>query len=238
MNGIFVTATDTEVGKTVIAASMAAVFRERGRDVGVMKPVASGCRCVNGNLVSDDSMCLVSASGSTDPMSMISPFSYEPPVAPTVAAKQAGRSIDLEIIADTYSERSERHEVMVVEGIGGLMVPLDDTKSVLDMVKSMGLPVLIVARPALGTINHTLLTVFAAESTGIEVAAVVLNRFPANTDDMVLLNNPKEIADRVSTPVYTFPESQNIDVERRSLDGAIDHMRDHPVMDAVERMVT
>jgi len=237
VRGVFVTGTDTEVGKTVVAASIAAVLRERGYDAGVMKPVATGCRYIDGELAGDDALFLIEAGGSTDPISTISPFSYKPPVAPTVAATLAGRRIDLNLVTECFVRLARNHDLMIVEGIGGIMVPLDDCLTVIDMARKLNLPLIIVARPSLGTINHTLLTVRAAEAAGLAVAAVVLNRYPPDPVDLVAANNPGEISARIDAPVFTMAEAVDVDIGCRRLGTAVELMRRNRLMDVLENLI-
>ncbi len=177
MKGLFITGTDTGVGKTVIAAALAHAFKQRGMNVGVMKPVATGCRRGrDGQLVSSDVQKLVRASGVSDPIELVSPYRFEPPIAPWVALRQArGERISLDRIDHAFQALASWHDLVLVEGIGGLLVPLDDKRAVADLAHRLGLPVLIVARAGLGTINHTLLTIEAARSAGLELFGVVLN---------------------------------------------------------------
>ena len=176
MRGLFITGTDTEVGKTVVTSALAWAFRSRGVDVGVMKPVTTGCRRKDGRLESEDVNRLLKASGATDPLEMVSPFRFEPPVAPWAAQGLNGIPISLDRIEQAFRILASRHEIVLVEGIGGLLVPLDAKTTVADLARRLGLPVLIVARASLGTINHTLLTLEAARGTGLEIFGVVLNR--------------------------------------------------------------
>ncbi|MBI3616279.1 MAG: adenosylmethionine--8-amino-7-oxononanoate transaminase [Candidatus Omnitrophica bacterium] len=171
MSGLFITGTDTEVGKTFVTSALAWAFRRRGIDVGVMKPVVTGCRRGKGLLLSEDANQLLRASGADDPLDLVSPYRFEPPVAPAVAGK-----ISFDRIEETYRILARRHEIVLVEGIGGLLVPLDAKRTVADLARRLGLPVLIVARACLGTINHTLLTLETARSAGLEILGVVLNR--------------------------------------------------------------
>ncbi|HLG42157.1 MAG TPA: dethiobiotin synthase [Planctomycetota bacterium] len=173
--GIFITGTDTEIGKTVVAAGLASALRRRGLKVGVMKPIATGCARKRGRLVSDDAELLVSVSGCQAPMELVSPIRLEAPLAPSVATKMAERPLNLQRIWKAYKVLSYMHEALVVEGIGGLMVPILERYFVADMIKRMGLPVMIVSRPSLGTINHTALTVKVAEQYGLTVRGVVIN---------------------------------------------------------------
>jgi len=173
--GIFITGTDTEVGKTVVAAGLAAALKRRGLKVGVMKPIATGCERRRGRLVSQDAELLVSLSGCQAPMELVSPIRMEAALAPSVATKMAERPLNLQRVWKAFKVLSYMHEALVVEGIGGLMVPILERYFVADMIKRMGLPVMIVARPALGTINHTTLTVRVAEQMGLAVRGVVIN---------------------------------------------------------------
>ncbi len=169
------TATDTEVGKTAVAAGLAALLRARGRNVGVMKPIASGCREVNGELVSTDGLCLARAAGTEDPHALVCPVRLRYPVSPNVAAIVENRPIDLALVREAARELASRHDCLIIEGIGGLLVPLVPGFLVADLAAGLGAPLLVVARSRLGTINHSLLTIEAARSRGLDVAAVLLN---------------------------------------------------------------
>ncbi len=163
---------------------MACAFRFRGVDVGVMKPVATGCTRDNGLLKSEDVIQLLKASGASDPPDLVCPCRFEPPVAPWVALKRGqtplggkgARSLSLDRIEKAFHTLAARHEIILVEGIGGLLVPFNAKTTVADLARRLDLPVLIVARAGLGTINHTLLTLEAAREAGLEVLGVVLNR--------------------------------------------------------------
>ena len=178
--GIFVTGTDTGVGKTIVACAVAAWARARGIDVGVMKPVATGgiARQVGGGRrwVSEDALLLAGAVGSRDPLPLINPVCFREPLAPLAAAQRAGTAIALRQICSAFRALSARHEFVVVEGVGGLLVPLTVRLTLADLAKRLGLPLVIVARAGLGTLNHTLLTLRCARELGLEVRGVVLNQ--------------------------------------------------------------
>jgi dethiobiotin synthetase len=173
--GIFITGTDTEIGKTVVAAGLAAALRRRGLKVGVMKPVATGCRRRKGRLYSEDAELLASVSGCRAPMELVNPIRLEAPLAPAVATKMAERPLNLQKVWKAFKVMSYMHEALVVEGIGGLMVPILERYFVADMIQRMGLPAIIVARPELGTINHTTLTACVARQYGLAVRGIVVN---------------------------------------------------------------
>jgi dethiobiotin synthetase len=175
-SGYFVTATDTDVGKTVVTAGLATVLRARGRDVAVFKPVQSGARA-------DD------PAGDAALLGADCVYAFEAALAPLVAAELEGSSIELEPILERARELRDGHEIVLVEGAGGLLVPLAQGLDMAGLAKAIGLPLLIVARAALGTVNHTLLTIEAARSRGLEVAGVVLN----GEDDESSARNPELI---------------------------------------------
>jgi dethiobiotin synthetase len=174
--GVFVTGTDTGVGKTIISAAIARMLVNQGLDVGVMKPVETGCAHGPKGLIPTDSEFLIKAARSKDAKDLITPYTLEAPVAPSEAANLAGVEINDEYILDCYLKLKERHEFMVVEGAGGLMVPIYQRFLVSDLVQLLELPVILVARPDLGTINHSLLSIHYAQGKGIKVLGFVVNR--------------------------------------------------------------
>lgn len=179
--GLFITGTDTGVGKTIVAATLARLLRLRGINVGVMKPVTSGCREVKGRLVSDDELLLCRAAGlacSDDS----APYLLREPLAPAEAAKLDGVRIDFAHLRECYNRLAAVHDAVIVEGAGGLMVPLAGGLLTADLIRELDLPLLVVARPNLGTINHTVLTCFAARQMDLNVAGVIINNFPALPD--------------------------------------------------------
>jgi dethiobiotin synthetase len=171
VRGLFVTGTDTGVGKTLVARALVRGLRERGVDVGVMKPVETGV----GAAGPEDALALRAAAGTSDPLDLVCPFALALPAAPTVAAAAEGRSVELATIAHAFAKLASRHECMVVEGAGGLLVPLAKGAHMADLARELGLPLLVVARAALGTINHTPLTLEAARTRALRVAGVVIS---------------------------------------------------------------
>lgn len=169
--GFFVTGTDTGVGKTVVACELLRRLRARGLDAGAMKPAETGVG-PEGPL---DALALREASGSGDPLEQICPQQLALPAAPAVAAEVEGRRVDLGAIRYAFAKLAARHAWMVVEGAGGLLVPLSATVSMADLARDLGLPLIVVARARLGTINHTLLTLEAAAARGLAVAGVVVS---------------------------------------------------------------
>lgn len=164
---LLVTGTDTGIGKTVVAAGLAAALRRRGIDAGVMKPVSCGDR--------DDARFLTRAAGVTDPLDLVNPLFFKRPLAPSVAAAAERRAVDLRPVWAAYRSLSAAHERLVLEGVGGLLVPIRERWTVAHLAKRLRLPLLIVTRPRLGTLNHTALTVLAARAFGLRILGLVVN---------------------------------------------------------------
>ena len=206
--GIFITGTDTEVGKTVIAAGLAAALKADGVDVGVMKPIASdgvpSSQCRKGvkrRIISEDALCLKHAAQVDDELDLINPICLSAPLAPSVAAEIEGVSIELERIDDAFNQLNQNHDFMIVEGVGGIAAPICGELLVADMAKRFRLPLLIVARPNLGTINHTVLTAAFARSFNLHPCGVVLNSLRRGSTGLAEETNPKEIARLTHLPI-------------------------------------
>lgn len=171
MSVFFVTGTDTDVGKTYVTCGLARALRRRGCDVGVMKPFASGSR--------EDAIALRAAAGVTDALDEINPYYFPEPLAPYRAAQLAGVAIDVTEVMRAFAVLRERHTIILVEGAGGLLVPIWELAggvyTMRDMCADLAAEVLIVARRTLGTINHTWLTVEACRAAGLPIRAIVFN---------------------------------------------------------------
>jgi dethiobiotin synthetase len=174
--GFFITGTDTDAGKTVVSAAVLVSMRAAGIDAVPMKPVQTGGVMQGGSLKSPDlEFCLRMAQFEPTPGELqdMSPILYEPACSPHLAAAKTGREISLDRIVEAFHSLLLRHERVVVEGAGGLLVPLGEDKTMLDLMSMMGLPVIIAARPGLGAINHTLLTIRELERAGIILHGVI-----------------------------------------------------------------
>jgi dethiobiotin synthetase len=176
--GIFITGTDTGVGKTIVAATLARLLHEKGMKVGVMKPVTSGCREESGRLFSEDAELLAWGAGLAGVDADVAPYLLRQPIAPVEAARRDGVRIDFRIIGNAFSRLASRYDFVIVEGAGGLMVPLFEGFLIANLVEHLSLPLLVVTRPNLGTVNQTLLTCFAAKQLGISLSGVVINNYP------------------------------------------------------------
>jgi dethiobiotin synthetase len=217
MKSFFITGTDTGVGKTIAAGAIAAALRAKGMNVGVMKPAETGCREMTASevrrysdsgragagksnspgfgfgLYPKDAAFLKKASGSDTPLNIICPYRFSEPLAPAIAAVRAGMNIDLKLIRRNFEIIRAGSDAVLVEGAGGLMVPLTGKKLYLDLAAELGIPLIIVARAGLGTINHTLLTVSAARARKIEISAIILNQGRKNKPDAASATNPGAI---------------------------------------------
>ena len=212
--GIFITGTDTGVGKTVVAAGLALVLRERGLRVGVMKPIATGCFGEGKRLVSEDAVYLLEAAENEYPP-LTSPFRFRSALAPNVASVIEKREIPITQILKAYRQLQFHYDFIIVEGIGGLLVPITKDYFVANLIHELNLPVLIVSRGGLGTINHTLLTVDACMIRGFDVRGILFNRMPRVNVTLAEITNPKVIHDLTQVPVLgTLPELEDVDVSR------------------------
>ena len=201
IRGIFITGTDTDVGKTWVAAGLTAAMRQQGVKAVYFKPIQSGCPEADGHLVPTDADFARRLAGLTEPLNVLTPIALRLPLAPGVAAAQAGVTVDLERIAAGLRDLAGRYDFFVVEGAGGLYVPLVGTHFlVLDLIRWLGLPLAVVAKSGLGTINHTVLTVKAAQAVGIKVAGVILNRYPDNPG-LAAATNPGVIEALTGVPI-------------------------------------
>ena len=211
--GIFITGTDTGVGKTVVCAGLALALREQGLKVGVMKPIATGCYGPDQRLISQDAVYLLEAAENEYP-ALTSPARFRNPLSPNVAALLEKKEVDLKHVHRSYTELQKHYDFIIVEGIGGLLVPIVKDYFVANLIREFELPVVIVARPGLGTINHTLLTVDAALVRGFEIRGVIFNRVPTVNFSIADITNPKIIQDLTGIPVLgSLPEMDDVDID-------------------------
>jgi dethiobiotin synthetase len=193
VRGIFVTATDTGVGKTVLAAAICAALAERGEKVAAFKPVVTGIDEEPDEWPRDHELLARVATIRQKP-SDVAPLSFGPAVSPHLAAEMAGDTIEPHELAAAARAAGEGADTLVCEGVGGILVPLTPGYLVRDLAVELDLPVVIAARTGLGTINHTLLTIEAARAVGLDVAGVVMTPWPQDPDEMVRSN--KETIER------------------------------------------
>ena len=180
LKALFVTGTDTGVGKTLFAAALARLLTRKGLRVGVMKPVESGVDDVQ--ILGADANLLSWAAVNDQPADLVSPYRLQAAVAPSVAASHEGVKIVPSVIQEAFDTLCDQHDFVIVEGAGGLMTPIAGGFLVADLILMLQLPALVVCRPNLGTINHTMLTLFTAQQLGIKTAGYIINDMPDNPD--------------------------------------------------------
>jgi dethiobiotin synthetase len=200
VEGVFVTGTGTEVGKTVVAAAIARTLAATGREVAVFKPAVTGLDDPG----EPDHALLRRAAESAQSDEQIAPYRYGPPASPHLAAALAGEEIDPDRLRAAAAEAKRDADALVCEGVGGLLVPLAPGYLVRDLAVDLALPLAIAASPGLGTINHTLLTIEAARSAGLEVAMVVLTPWP-EPPTPVEISNRETIASLGGVRPVTLP---------------------------------
>jgi dethiobiotin synthetase len=198
--GVFVTGTNTEVGKTVVAAVLARTLAAEGRRVAVFKPAVTGLEEEG----ETDHALLRRASGSNQSDEEIAPYRYDPPASPHLAAALAGEEIDPERLREVARNAAAGADAIVCEGVGGLLVPLSPTYLVRDLAVDLGYPLVVVAAPGLGTINHTLLTLESARVAGLEVAVVALNPWPEQPNE-IERNNRETITELGGVRMEVLP---------------------------------
>tara|TARA_B100001094_G_C17864373_1_gene638986 strand:- start:30 stop:716 length:687 start_codon:yes stop_codon:yes gene_type:complete len=201
--GIFITGTDTDVGKTYVAALIAKQLHKQGVNVGVYKPAASGCTDNGDNMLfSEDADTLWNAAGQPATVNHVCPQMFRAPLAPHLSARAEGKEIHRELLVQGIEYWQENSDFIIVEGAGGLMSPISDDDFVADLAYEFGFPLVVVVANKLGCINHTLQTLVtaAAYEDGISIAGIILNQvIPPTPDDQSLDSNPAEI-ERVCIP--------------------------------------
>lgn len=208
--GFFITGTDTGVGKTLIATALMQRFAASGNKVVGMKPVAAGAEFTDGQWLNEDVSQLQVAANVDAPLASVNPYVFAPPIAPHIAAGQAGIVISLDKIKAAFSDLAELADVVVVEGAGGFLVPLNDRQDMGDLAAALGLPVILVVGMRLGCINHALLTVAAIEASGLPLAGWVANLVDAEMP--CLEENLATLQQRIAAPhLGTVPRLADAD---------------------------
>jgi dethiobiotin synthetase len=206
LNGTFVTGTGTEVGKTVVAAAIARTQANAGRKVAVFKPAVTGLE----ERGEADHELLRRAAGSDQTDDSIAPYRYDPPFSPHLAAELAGERIEPRRLVDGARDAAAGAGYLVCEGVGGLLVPLAPDYLVRDLAQELGMALVVAASPGLGTINHTLLTLEAARSAGLEVALIVLTPWPREPD-LVQRSNRETLERLGGAPLAVLPQLDLVD---------------------------
>lgn len=199
--GFFITGTDTGVGKTVTTACLLSLYRKHRLNVGVMKPVETGVDPECSSSANSDAKFLMEIAQCSDPLSQVCPVRLKTPASPLQAAEIENRSIDIDRIFSCFHQLADKYDHLLVEGVGGLLVPIKSDYLVCDLIRDLGLPLLVVARNALGTLNHTLLTLRAAQQAGIPIRGVILNRTQAGEKNAIEQGHAGIITELSGVPV-------------------------------------
>lgn len=206
--GIFITGTDTGIGKTIVSAVLIRSLVNKGFKVGAMKPIETGCTWTadKRDLVPSDGMFLKEAAEMDDPIDTVTPLRFELPLAPMVASDIEKKDVDLSKVFEAYNILSNKYDFMVVEGVGGLMVPVKRLSNrriyyVSDLIRDLKLPTIVVSRPTLGTLNHTVLTINQAFKEGVEVKGVVINYHNPPENTIAEKTNPEVLKELITVPI-------------------------------------
>ena len=239
--GLFVTATDTEVGKTFITGAIAAALKGRGICVGVVKPVASG-GVVNaaGELEAEDATFLMAAAGlEEDRRQAVNPVCLAPALTPAVAAAASGVTIHIAQLENACRTMLAESEITLVEGVGGITAPIWQEYLVADMMLSLALPAIIVTRPNLGTINHTVLTAAYAKQRGIKLAGIIINRWDEAQVTVLERSNLAYIEQLTGLPVLgKFPPAGIVNQDRQAMEQLGQLAERHLAMDQLIHLMT
>lgn len=218
--GFFITGTDTGVGKTIIAGALIRAIHLFGMKPCGMKPIESGCGKEGDVLIPDDGMFLKQTAHMEEPISIVTPCCFENPLAPLAASEIEGKNVNISEIKKAFYKLSKKYDAVVVEGVGGLLVPIRKNYSVCELAKELGLPLIVVAKPGLGTLNHIMLTVNYARKEGLEVAGVIINYSQSPENSLAEKTNPQLLMKICPVPLLgIFPCLRNIDEE--SLEKAV-----------------
>ena len=212
MRGFFITGTDTDVGKTWVTASLLHLLNEQGQKTIAMKPVASGCENIDGQLRNADAQCLIQHMSEAADYLDVNPYHFAPAIAPHIAAQQVGESINLAKIQKTAERLAGRADMILVEGVGGWSVPLNETETLADLALGLQLPVIMVVAIKLGCINHALLTAQSIRASGLPIAGWVANM--CDSDNLVLEENIIAIQQRLECPLLAkLPLLEQFDIK-------------------------
>jgi len=212
MKSLFIAGTDTDVGKTCVTAALISMLKNAGKDVGFMKPFATGYK-QNSEFRSSDVESLASISKINDSDVLLNPYFFSIPASPFTAAKKLNVEIDLSLIHSAYNKLSSMHDYLLVEGIGGVMTPIKSNYTVCDLIKELCLSVIIVCDSKIGTVNHTMMTCKTCESYGIPITGIVINSVTKNGYNIKELKD--DLEELTSKPVLgSVPHMENFELEK------------------------
>lgn len=220
--GLFITATDTGVGKTALAAAIARRLHHQGVRVGVCKPIASGCRESGRELISEDAELLAAAIDHRMPLDVVNPVRYRRPMAPAAAIEEGEPPIDWKSLDRSLVKLDSQSDLLLIEGVGGLLVPLDRRTTLLDLARRLGYPMLVVTRPGLGTLNHTAMTCTLIRQAGLPLAGIVINRMLADDPEGVQRTNLEWLRIQNGAPILaTIPDDPTLEALDRAVESVV-----------------
>ncbi|MDH5219076.1 MAG: dethiobiotin synthase [Gammaproteobacteria bacterium] len=221
--GYFITGTDTHIGKSIVSASLLHGASQRNLKAAGMKPVATGCLESKDGLRNEDAEMMIQYSTVDLPYELVNPYAFEPPVSPHLAAKHLNEEIRLDKIVESYQAIKEQADMVIVEGVGGWMVPINETELVEDIARAIGLPLLFVVGTRLGCINHALLTMERIKASGLPVAGWIANIMDRNIDFLPEVIDTLRL--RIDAPlVGIIPPYRMINPERASEHLSLDRL--------------
>ena len=210
MKGLFITGTDTNVGKTYIACQIAAELNSRGLNVIPRKPVESGCELIQGTLHPDDASLLLNASQSSHSLEEVCPYRFAPAISPQIAARQSGTLLQLQDLINVCTNGIQKDDFLIVEGAGGFYSPICENTLNADLAKELKLPVLLVVEDRLGSVNQTLLSIRAIEKYNLDINAIILNTNTSSFNN-TLIDNKSEIRAFIKHSIYQVSSDKFID---------------------------
>jgi len=210
LKSYFITATDTSVGKTTITAAMAFALKGLGVNVGVMKPFATGTQQKTG-YKSEDVAILANSAQTTDPEELINPYFFPVPASPYAASNKLNVDIDVDSVMDRFEKLQAMHDVVLVEGIGGILTPILKNYSIANLIKDMNLGTIVVTSSRIGTVNHTLMTLNAAQHYGLKVRGLIINNTDPTGYDVDELKNDLKNLSGVDV-LCTIPHLNNVKI--------------------------
>ena len=214
MKQVFISGTDTDVGKTFVATGIAAALRKMGKDVGVMKPFAAGTPQKTG-YKSEDVDFLSKAAQVNDAEELVNPYFFQIPASPFTATKNLGIEFDLKIVLDSFKQLSSLHDILLVEGIGGVMTPILKDYFVTNLIKEMNLETILITSSRIGTVNHTIMTCNMCKNYGIKIRGIIINTL--DTDGYPINTLQRDLEELTSIPVIgSIPYMKDFDLEKLS----------------------
>jgi dethiobiotin synthetase len=211
--GYFVTATDTGVGKTLVTLGLMQLLQAQGKSVAAMKPVASGCERYATGMRNADALLLQQQASLTLDYGLVNPYAFEPAIAPHIAAQQAGVTIDTDKIINNYNELNKKADCVLVEGVGGWLVPLNDDETLADLARLLGVEIIMVVAIRLGCLNHALLTAASIRAAGCTLVGWVANLLPPLAESAQ--ENISALKSRISAPLLgVLPEFREVSASK------------------------